>query len=331
MSSDRFSTTLLLTAVGMLQVGLATGQSGLTGSGQPYPNKSIRIVTTAPGGGNDFTARVLAQGMSTNLGQQVIVDNRTSSVVPGDIVAKAPPDGYVLLLGASTFYIGPLIDKAPYDAVRDFATITLATRSPNVVVVHPSVPVTSISELIMHLKSKPGELNYGTPGVGSSAHLAGELFKSMVGVNIMHIAYKGSGPASIDLLAGQMQVAFSNPASVTPHIKSGRLRALAVSSAQPSPLLPGLPTVAASGLAGYESGSIYGLWAPAKTPVAIINRLNQESVRILNLPDVKTKSLNVGMEPVGSTPEQLSITMKSEMARLGKLIKDAGIRSEQPK
>src|SRR5688572_4384442 len=251
----------------------------------------------------------MVPALTASLGQQVIVDNRTATVVPGDIVSKAPPDGHVLLLGASTFYIGPLIEKAPYDAMRDFAAITLVARSPNVMVVHPSVPANSVAEFIALAKAKPGALNFGSTGVGSSGHLAGELFKYMARVDFVHIPYKSSAAAATDLLAGNVQLAFNNPASVTPHIKSGKLKALAVCSAQPSELLPGLPTVSAAGLPGYESGAIYGLLAPAKTPAAIIKLLNQEIVRILNTPDAKAKFLNVAMESVGSTPEHLTATM----------------------
>jgi len=287
------------------------------------------MVTTAPGGGNDFAARLIAPALAGGLGQQVIVDNRSSTVVPGDIVAKSPPDGYSILLAASTFTIGPLlIRNSPYDPVQDFAPITLAVSSPNILVVHPTLPATSIKELIALARSKPGELNYATSGIGSSAHLAAELFKSMAGVNIVHVPYKGAGPASIDLVAGQVQLAFGNTTTVMPHVKAGRLRALAVSTAQPSVLVPGLPTVASAGLPGFESASMVGILGPARTPSAIVERLNRELVRVLNLPDVKEKFSNVGMETVGSTPAHLNATMKSEIARLGKVIRDAGIRGD---
>ena len=320
MLMNRIAISVLAAVVALFQAGIAAGQN--------YPNKPIRIVTTAPGGTLDFAARLIGQGLTTSLGQPVIVDNRTATVVPGDIVSKAAPDGYVLLLGASTFYIGPLIEKAPYDPVRDFAAVTLVARAPNVMVVHPSVPVSSVAEFIALVKAKPGALNYGSTGIGSSGHLAGELFKYMARVNFVHVPYKSSAAAASDLLGGNVQLAFNNPASVTPLIKAGKLKALAVCSAQPSPLLPGLPTVSASGLPGYESGAIYGLWAPARTPAAIIKLLNQEVVRILNTPDAKAKFFNVATENVGSTPEQLATAMQSERARMGKVIKEAGIRGE---
>ena len=296
-------------------------------SGQDYPNKPIRIVTTTAGGGNDFAARLIAQGLTVNLGQQVIVDNRSSTVVPGDLVAKAPPDGYTLLVAGGTFSIGPLLQKAPYDPVKDFAALTLAARAPLVVVVHPSSTAKSIKELIALAKANPGGLNYGTPGIGSSAHLSAELFKAMAGVNIVHIPYKGAGPATNDLLGGQVQLAFGNATSVTPHVKSGRLRALAVTTAEPSMLYPALPTVAAS-LPGYESASLVGIFVPAKTPAALVNRLNREIVRILNQADVKEKFFNSGVEVVGSSPAEFAATIKSEIARMGKVIKDVGIRAE---
>ncbi len=313
----------------VLSVNHAYSQPVSSGSGSEYPNRPVRMVTTAPGGGNDFAARLIAPALAGGLGQQVIVDNRSSTVVPGDIVAKSPPDGYSILLAASTFTIGPLlIRNSPYDPVQDFAPITLAVSSPNILVVHPMVPATSIKELIALARSKPGELNYATSGIGSSAHLAAELFKSMAGVNIVHVPYKGAGPASIDLVAGQVQLAFGNTTTVMPHVKAGRLRALAVSTAQPSALVPGLPTVASSGLTGFESASMVGILGPARTPSAIVERLNRELVRVLNLPDVKEKFSNVGMETVGSTPAHLNATMKSEIARLGKVIRDAGIRGD---
>lgn len=296
-------------------------------SGQDFPNKLIRIVSTEAGGGADSNARPIAQKLAGNLGQQVIVENRPG-VTAAESVAKAPPDGYTLLVNGSSFWIGPLLQKAPYDPVSDFAPITLATTSPLLLVVHPSLRVKSVKELIALAKSKPGELNYGSSPAGSSAHLAAELFKSTAGVNIVRVPYKGGGPAVIDLVGGQVQLMFSVAGLVTPHVKSGRLRALGVTSAQPSALFPDLPTVAASGLSGYESVNRFAVLAPAKTPTVLINRLNQEIVRVLNSPDVKEKFLYAGVETVGSSPEQLAAAIKSEMATVGKVIKDAGIKLE---
>lgn len=296
-------------------------------SGQDYPNKSIRIVTAVPGGTGDVAARLIARGLSGSFGQHVIVDNRPSGVIPAEIVAKAPPDGYTLLFYTTALWILPLLQKAPYDPVRDFSPITLATNSPNILIVHPSVAANSVMELIALAKARPGELNYGSSGVGSSARIAAELFKAMAGVNFMHVPYKGSGLVIIALLGNEVQVNFAPAAAVAPHIKSGKVRALAVTSAQPSALFPGLPTVAASGLPGYEIVNRAGILAPAKTPAAIINQLNQEIVRFLNQAEVKEKFFGIGLEAAPGSPEQFAAQIKSEMTLTSKVIKDAGIRA----
>jgi tripartite-type tricarboxylate transporter receptor subunit TctC len=308
--------------------GIAVAQTSAT-SAQTYPNKPIRIVTPEIGGSQDVAARILSQGLAGPLGHPVIVDNRASGVIPGEIVAKARPDGYTLLLYAGTFWLQPFVRKnVPYDPVKDFSPITLVVVSPTVLVVHPALPAHSVKELIALAKAKPGELNYAMGSVGSANHLAAELFKAMSGVNMMGIGYKGNGPAVTGLISGQVQLMFATASSIVPHVKSGRLRALAVASAQPSALVPDLPTVAASGLPGYESTSTTGFFAPAKTPAAIIDRLNRESVRFLRTEEAKERFLRIGAEPVGSSPEELAAKVKSEMARMGKVIRDAGIRPE---
>ena len=297
---------------------------------QNYPSKPVRLVAAGVGGGSDFAARLIAQGLAAPLGQQVIVDNRPGAggLIAGEIVAKAPPDGYTLLLHGSAIWLAPFLrDHVAYDPVRDFAPVTLAVSSTNVIVVHPSVPVRSVQQLIALAKAKPGELNYGSGSVGSGAHLAAELFKSMAGVDIVRIPYKGGGLAVNALIGGQLHLMFPVVGSVLPHIKSGKLRALAATSAQPSALLPDLPTVASAGLPGYESVSIFGILAPSKTSKAIVNRLSQEIARVLNRADVREKFLNVGTEAVGSSPAQFEAAIKSEMTRLGKLIKEVGIRA----
>jgi tripartite-type tricarboxylate transporter receptor subunit TctC len=300
-------------------------------SGQDYPNRPIRIVTGAAGGGGDFAARLIAQLLTGRLGQQVIVENRggASGIIAAQTVAKAPPDAYTLLLYTGTFWILPFLrDNVPYDPVRDFSPISMTNRVPNILVVHPSLPVKSVKELIALAQNRPAELNYASVGVGGGAHLAGELFKAMAGVNMVHVPYTGTGPAVNALVGGQVQLMFPNAASVMPHVNSGRLRALAVCSAEPSELAPGLPTVAASGLPDFESVLMLGIFAPAKTPATLINRLNKEIVQGLNGADVRAKLLAAGVEPVGSSPEQFAAMIKSEMARMGKVIKDAGIREE---
>ena len=317
-------------AAGILSILPTVLGAGIVHS-QNYPNKPIRMVTAASGGGIDFVVRLISPALSDSLGQQVIVDNRggANGIFAARAVATAPPDGYTLLIYASTIWLAPFFQQnVTYDPVRDFAPITLATKSSNILVVHPSLPVRSVKELIALAKARPGELNYASASTGGSPHLAAELFKAMAGVNIQRIAYRGSGPANIALVAGEVQLSFAVPASVAHYVKTGRLRALAVTSAEPSPLAPGLPTVAAAGLPGYESVTPVGMFAPAQTPATLINRLNQEIVRVLNRADIKEKFFNVGVETVGSSPEQFAAVVTSDMAKWGKVLKDAGIRVE---
>jgi len=296
--------------------------------GQNYPAKPIRIVTGAAGGGGDFASRLVVQAISGPLGQPVIVDNRSGSLLAAEAVSKAPPDGYTLTVQGAVLWILPLLYKAPYDAVRDFAPISLMLREVSVLAVHPSLPAKSVKELIALAKAKPGELSYSSSQVGGQSHLAMELFKSMAGADIVHIPYKGAGAATIGLLSGQVQLMINSAPPMMPHVKAGKLRALAVTSAEPSLLVPGLPTVAATGLPGYESVSMTCILAPAKTPAAVINRLNQEIVRALNQPDIKSRFLSAGAETVGSSPEELAATIKADQARMDKIIKDAGIKGE---
>jgi tripartite-type tricarboxylate transporter receptor subunit TctC len=298
---------------------------------QVYPNKPVRIITAAVGGGADVAARVIAQGITAPLGQQVIVDNRGGSggMVGGENLAKSPPDGYTLLLYGNTIWLAPFMrEKTPYDPVKDFSPITLAASSPSMLVVHPSLPVKSVKELIALAKSRPGALNYGTSGTGSASHLAGELFKAMAGVDIVRVNYKGAAPAFADVVAGNVQLTFGSAALVMPYLNSGRLKPLAVTGVQPSALFPGLPTVAASGLAGYEADSTFGIFAPARTPAAIVTRLDQEIVRYLRTAEARGRLLAAGMEGVGTSPEEFAAIVKSDMLKWGKVIRDAGIREE---
>jgi tripartite-type tricarboxylate transporter receptor subunit TctC len=309
---------------GMMVLGMGMG----TVSGQDYPTKPIRVLTSPPGGGSDFVSRLIAQGLSSALGQQVIVENRPGGVGP-EAVAKSAPDGYNLLYYGGSLWLLPLMRKdVPYDALRDFAPISLTSIQPAILVVHPALPVKNVKDFIALAKAHPGQLNYSSGGAGSSGHLSAELFKAMAKVNLTRIPYKGQGPATLDLIAGHIQLTFGTTGSVLVHVKSGKLRALGVTTAEPSALAPGLPTIAASGLPGYESVQISGLNAPAKTPAAIINRLNQESVRFLNRPDIKEKLSGAGVEVVASTPEEFTNKIKSEIARMGKVIKEANIREE---
>jgi tripartite-type tricarboxylate transporter receptor subunit TctC len=311
----------------MLPLGL-TALCVATACAQNFPNKPIRIVTNVTGGSLDLAARLIAPKLSERLGQQVIVDNR-GGVISMELVAKSPADGYTLLVASGSLWtLQYMRDNVAWDALRDYAPISLLVTSPNIVVVHPSLPVRSVKALIALAKARPGELNYSTGQSGASAHLAGELFKAIAGVNIQRIAYKGQGPAMLSLITGEAQLSFPNAASAAPFIKTGRIIGLAVTTSQPSALAPGLPTVAASGLPGYESKAIVGIFAPAKTPTPIIDQLYQEIARALNNPDIKQRVFDSGSEAIAGSPSELAAAMKSEMAITGKLIKDLGIRAE---
>jgi tripartite-type tricarboxylate transporter receptor subunit TctC len=290
-----------------------------------YPAKVVRIITAAAGGGSDFATRLIATPLSAALGQQVIVDNR--GLLAADIAAKAPPDGYTLLLSGPTLWLLPFMRDNVASDVRDFTPITMATQTVNILVVHPALPADSVKAVIALAKAKPGQLNFATSGTGNSVHIAGELFKAMTGADIVRINYKGATQALTDLVSGQTQLMFGVPGSVLPHVKSRRLRALAVTSSKPSPLVPELPTVAAT-LPGYESVSYLAILAPAGTPQTIMARLNQEIGRALQRPEVKEKFLAATIEPFGSSPEAAASLIKAEMARMGKVIKAANIRAD---
>ena len=297
---------------------------------QIFPVRPVRIITNEPGAGLDFTARLIAQGLTASLGQQVIVDNRGGGggVIAAELVVRATPDGHTLLWHNNAIWTQPLLKSVPYDPLRDLATITQGTLSPNILVVHPTVPAKSVGELLALAKARPGEINFVSGGAGAPTQLAAELFKSMANINIVHIPYKGSGPALNALLGGEGQMMFTVSNGSLPHIRSGRLRALAVSSAKPSALLPGVPTVAAAGVPGYESATIQGMFVPAKTPPALIARIHREVIAVLNRADVKDRLFNLATEIVAGSPEQFASTIRADTARLGKLIKDAGIRSD---
>ncbi|HEX2827574.1 MAG TPA: tripartite tricarboxylate transporter substrate binding protein [Burkholderiales bacterium] len=298
-------------------------------SAQEYPTRPIRIVTAAVGGGIDFNARLLATGLTERLGQQVIVDNRGGTNVAPQTVAKATPDGYTLLVHNNTVWIAPLLDNVPYDHRTELKPITLTSRSPNILVVHASLGVGSVKELIALAKANPGKIDYASGPIGASNHVAAELFKAMAGVDLVRIGYKGGGPALNDVVAGQVKVMFATTGSVTSHVQAGRLKGLAVTSAEPSPLVPGMPTVAASGVPGYSAEAIYGFWAPGKTPAPILKRLHAEAVRVLGEPETKERFLRSGVEAVGSTPEQFADVIKAESARLAKVFDTAGIRPKK--
>lgn len=295
---------------------------------QAWPSKPVRIISTEPGGSLDLAARILAQGLGEALKQTVIVENRpgAAGIIAVEALRAAPPDGYSLGFYSSAFWITPLLQPVPYEQ-KDFQPVVLAVSSPNVVVVHPSLPVKNLKELIALIRSRPGEMSYGASATGSGPHLAGELFKSMTGVKVERIPYKGGAPTVNDLLAGRLQFAFTTPGTIAAFVKAGRLRALAVTSKSPSALLPGLPTVAET-LPGFESATLQGMWAPARVPGAIVTRLNQESVKFLTRADTREKFIAAGTEVAAGTPEDFEATVKSEVAKLGPVIREAGIRSQ---
>ena len=320
------------TFAGVLLVVLASvagsptyGQSTAPGAAPTYPTKPIRIFTATAGGSSDFISRLIAQGISGPLGQPVVVENR-GGILAAEPVSKSAPDGYSLLINAGTWYVATLLEKLTYDPIRDFAPITITNTTPNILVVHPSLPVKSAKELVALARTQPGALNYGSGGIGGGGHLSGELLKSLARINIVHIAYKGSGRSVPALVAGEVQLTFSDFEPLAPHVKSGRLRALAVTSALPSALFPDLPTLASS-VPGYVSIANTGVFASAKTPAAIINRLNQEIVRFLRTPEAKERILKTGAEVVGSTPDELAAWVNTDLAQWGKVIKDSGIKA----
>ena len=295
-----------------------------------YPAKPIRLVVPfAPGGGTDLSGRAIARKLSDAFVRPVVVDNRAGAggVIGADLVAKAMPDGYTLLMGTpGPLTINPNLRKdMPYDTLRDFAPITQTTISPFVLVVHPSVPVATVKELIALAKQKPGALNFGTAGNGSVAHLSAEQFKAMTGVRITHVPYKGSSQSVLDLLAGQVHLVFENLPVVLPHIRAGKVRALAVGTRTRATLLQEYPTVAEAGVPGYEASTAFGMLAPAKTPGEIVGRLNREVVSVLRSAEIKDSFGALGLEAVGGTPEQYAVHLRDELARYGRVIQFAGI------
>ncbi len=297
---------------------------------QNYPSKPIRIITAEPGGGNDLAARLIAQGLTAAFAQQVIVEAKGggSGALAAQAVSKSAADGHTLLLYSSALWILPLMKEVVWDPVRDFSPIILVAMAPNILVVHPALPVNSVKELTALARARPGELNYATGAAGSAMHLGAELFKSMARVEIVRVPFKGTGPGLTALMAGQVQVMFPAAGAAMLHVKSGRLKALAVTSARPTELAPGLPTVASAGLSGYESVSFYGFFAPAKTPPAIVARLNQETLRVLGRADVKERFFSAGVETLGGTAEEFAASMRADINRWDKVIKDAGIRED---
>jgi tripartite-type tricarboxylate transporter receptor subunit TctC len=300
-------------------------------SAQTYPTRPIRLVVPFPAGGTtDILAREVGQRLSVSLGQPVVIDNRPGAAgnIGSDLVAKSAPDGYTLLMcTVSTHAINPnLYAKLPYDHVKDFAPVILVAGVPNVLEVTPSLPVNTVSDLIKLAKEKPGQINFASSGSGTSIHLSGELFKTMAGVDMTHVPYKGSAPAITDLMGGQVQVMFDNLPSSLQQIKAGKLRAIAVTSAQRAPALPNVPTIAESGLAGFEASSWFGVVAPAGTPQAIIARINADVNQWLQSPDAKEKLLAQGAAAAGGTPEQFAAYIRTETEKWAKVVKASGAK-----
>lgn len=314
---------------GLVAIGLGLAPL-VAGAQAGFPTKPVRIIVpVAAGGGADFTARLVAQKLTAAWGQPVVVDNRPGAAgnLGVEIAAKAPADGYTLVLPITSFSVNPsLYAKLPFDTVKDFAPVALAGYFPLLLVVNPGVPARSVQELVALAKAKPGQLNYANSGSGTTAHLAAELLKRMAAVDIVNIAYKGGGPAVIDLVAGNVQLYFSTIPAALPQVKAGRLRALAVTSSKRVAAVPDLLTVAESGLPGFEVVGWVGFFVPAGTPRPVVVKLNGEIVKILGMHDTQERLSSQGMIPGGGTPEDLGAFLKAEIAKWGKLIKEAGIR-----
>jgi tripartite-type tricarboxylate transporter receptor subunit TctC len=312
---------------------LAAALTSFHAGALPYPSKPIRFVVPYPVGGPlDTVARLLAQRVSDRIKQPIIIDNKAGAGgnIGADLVAKAPPDGYTLLMGAvATHAINPtLYTSIPYDAGKDFLPVTQIASTPNVLVVNPSLPVHDVREFIAYAKANPGKLNFGSGSTGSAGHLAGELFKSMAGVDMTHVPYKGAAPAMTDLIGGRIDLMFDNLASSLAQVKAGKIRALAVTTAKRTPLAPDLPTIAESGLQGFDINTWFGLFVPAGTPREVVDLLHDEFVRALAEPEVREKMLALGAEPVGSTPAQFAAYIRSESAKYARIIKASGAKAD---
>lgn len=298
----------------------------------PYPAKAVRmIVPFPPGGGTDLLARIIGQKLTESLGVPMVVENRPGAggVVGADVVAKARADGYTLLTVSASHTINPSIyKKLPYDTVRDFAPVTLLAGGPGLLVVHPSIPARNVKEFIAFAKARPGLIAYASAGTGTPPHLGGELFKSMAGIDLTHIPYKGNGPAYTDLISGQVPVMFPNVSTGLQYVKAGRIRALAVTSLTRARVAPEIPTIDESGVPGYELNSWYGALTTAGTPAAIITRLQQEIAKALQLNDVRDKLVTQGMEPAGSTPAEFAAVINAEIGKWAKVAKQSGLKAE---
>jgi tripartite-type tricarboxylate transporter receptor subunit TctC len=307
--------------------------AGVACAADNYPSRPVRfIVSLAPGGGTDFVARVIAGKLSETWGQQVVVDNRpgAGSILGAELAAKAPADGYTLLMATNSMLTQPsLFKNLPYDVTKDFAPVTLALRAPLLLTAHPSLGVSNLKELIALARARPGELTYASPALATTGHLGGELFKLVTKVDILHIPYKGAGSAIANLLAGEVKLMYSSPPAVVMHVKAGKLKALGVTGVKRAAQAPEIPTFEESGVSGVEAYDFYGILAPAGTPRPVIAKLNAKIIEVLNVPDIANRfAVTQFAEVVGSTPEELKKFMAVEIARWGKVIRDANIRAE---
>jgi tripartite-type tricarboxylate transporter receptor subunit TctC len=300
---------------------------------QSYPTRPVRlIVPFAAGGGTDLVGRTIAQRLTETLGQAFVVENRggAGGVIGADMVAKSAPDGYTLVMGSpGSLTINPnMTSKMPYDTLRDFMPVSLATISPFILTVHPVLPVKSLKEFIAFATTRPGQLNYGTSGNGSVAHLSTEYLKSLTGIDLVHVPYKGSSLALTDTLAGQLQVLFDNLPVVQPHVRAGKLRLMGAGTQKRSALIPDAPTIAEAGVPGFEASTAFGVLAPARTPVEIVNRLSAEIQRLLHSAEIRQRLASQGLEAVGSTPREYDAHIRAELAKYARIVKAAGIRQE---
>ena len=307
-------------------------QPASTGSGQAYPARAVRIVIPfAPGGGTDNLTRIMAPKLTELLGQQILIDNRpgAGSQIGTELVARAAPDGYTIVHVDTSFTSNPsLFRKLPYDALKDFAPISVLASAPVVLMVHPSVPVKSVKELITLAKARPGELNFATGGTGSATHLGVELFKSVAGLDLVHVPYKGSGPAAVAVLAGQVVMTFASPSATASHVAAGKLRALAITGDKRNAAMPQVPTFVESGLRAVDAGTYWVSLAPAATSKDILATLNNAMVRVLLLPDIRQRLMGLAFDPIGSSPEDCAANIRSEIAKWARVIAQAGIRAE---
>ncbi len=314
----------------IIAAALALG-AGTHAHAQDYPTKTVRVVVPfAPGGSNDIVGRILSAHLTDRLGRQFVVDNRggAGGLVGTEMVWKSPPDGHTLLVISVAFPMNAAVYKLPYDPMKAFTPVVLLATGTNGFAVHPALPVKNVKELIALAKARPGQLQYSSAGVATFQHLSSEMFKSMAGVNILHVPYKGGGPATIDLIAGQVQMSIASLIVILPHQRSGKIRIIATGGSKRSATLPDVPTIAESGVPGYEANNWWGVMAPAGVPEAIVRKLNSESNAVMNLPDTKKRLTAEGAEPFSITPEQFTKHIVAEIAKWGKVTRDAGIKAE---